>query len=189
MKDFGTFDTLTDEEDTLYNRLAAIRRELERLEFEQNEARQDIKMWRIKIADDKFKVKFWLAAALIVGIGVLPWYQIVLLAIPSGIGFHVAFIFNWIATFLAMMQRFVFLPLFLVLMTIFLVRLVLHILRSSKTDKIKKLAENMGVQNRQVLIEEQRGVVVSTAGKIEQIREEEEKLKARLQGIQKAKEA
>ena len=66
MKDFGTFDTLTDEEDTIYNRLSAIGVMLDRLDYEQNDAQQDIKMWRNKMLDDKFKVKFWLIGSLIV---------------------------------------------------------------------------------------------------------------------------
>ena len=69
MKDFGTFDTLTNEEDTIYSRLAVIRRELDRLDLEQNEAQQDIKMWRNKMSDEMFKVKFWLVAALVMAEG------------------------------------------------------------------------------------------------------------------------
>lgn len=187
MKDFGTFDTLTDEEDTIYNRLAVIRRELERLELEQNEAQQDIKMWRNKMLDDQFKVKFWLVAALLVAPGTLPWHLIVLSFMSLGLDPGAARILNIIATFMALIQTFVFLPLFIVLMIVFLVWAVLNMLRNSKRNKIQKLAENMGVQNRYVLIDGQKMIVGNKAKEMEQLKEEEEKLKRRLESIQRTK--
>ena len=189
MKDFGTFDTLTDEEDTIYSRLAVIRRELERLKLEQNEAQQDIKMWRNKMWDDKFKAKFWLVVALVIGIGALPWYLLVLMAVPLGVDFVYGYIFNVIATFANLMQTFVFLPLFIVCSIIFLVKWCLHILRNSKKGGFIKLAENVGVQNRNVLIDEQKVIIGNTAREMESLQEEEEKLKRRLQSIQREKEA
>ncbi len=187
MKAFGTFDTLTDEEDTIYNRLAVIRRELERLELEQNEAQQDIKMWRNKMLDDQFKVKFWLIAALLVAPGTLPWHLIVLSLMALGLDPGATRILNIIATFMALIQTFVFLPLFIVLMVVFLVWVALNMLRNSKKNKIQKLAENMGVQNRYVLIDEQKVIVGNAAKEMEQLKEEEEKLKRRLESIQRNK--
>ncbi len=188
MKEFGTFDTLTDEEDTLYNRLAFIRRELDRLELEQNEAQQDIKMWRNKMLDDKFKVKFWFVAALIVGVGALPWHMIVLYAVPPGINFHYAKIFAIIATFIALMETFMFLPLFLIALVICLVHLILNILRNSRMNGISKLAENMGIENRPALIDEQKVIVGNTAKEIEDLQQEEEKIKMRLDSIRRTRE-
>lgn len=188
MKEFGTFDTLTDEEDTLYNRLAVIRRELDRLELEQNEAQQDIKMWRNKMLDDQFKVKFWLVAALLVAPGALPWHLIVLSLMAQGLAPGTARVLNIIATFMSLIQTFVFLPILIVLVVIFLVWMVLNMLRNSKKNKIRKLAENMGVQNRHVLIEAQKAIVGSTAKEIEVLKEEEGTLKRRIQSIQREKE-
>ena len=65
MRDFGTFDTISDEEDTIYTRLALIKRKLNSLELEHNEVQQDIKMWRNKMMDDKFKLKMWLTVTLV----------------------------------------------------------------------------------------------------------------------------
>ena len=189
MKEFGTFDTLTDEEDTLYNRVARIRRELMHLELEQNEAQQEIKMWRNKMMDDVFKVKFWLVVALFVGIGALPWYRLVLAAVPAGIPAAYAKIFNVAATFMYLMQSFVFLPLFLIAAIICLVWVIINILRNSKKDKIMKIAENMGINNRHGLIEEQKKIIASTAKEIERLGEEERRLKMRLDSIRREKNA
>lgn len=189
MKDFGTFDTLTDEEDTIYSRLAVIRRELDRLELEQNEAQQDIKMWYNKMWDDKFKVKFWLVTALILSIGAMPWHLLVLAMIPAGFEFVYAKLINIIATFLYLLETFMFLPVVLICVVIFLVWLVLSILRNSKGDKIKIIAENMGVRNRYMLIDEQKVIVGTTAIEMERLKEEEEKLKRRLESIQREKDA
>ena len=185
MKEFGTFDTLTDEEDTIYNRLAKVGDEIEHLEFEQNEAQQDIKMWRNKKLDEKFKVKFWLICSLVVGVGALPWYLLVLAAVPSGAPFMFAKVFNIIATFMALMQSFVFLPGFIVLFIIFLVWLILYHLRNSNQNKVMKLAETMGVVNRNVLIEEQKAIIRNTAIRCEQLKEEEHNLKMRLDTIRR----
>ena len=185
MKEFGTFDTLTDEEDTIYNRLAKVGDEIEHLEFEQNEAQQDIKMWRNKKLDEKFKVKFWLICSLVVGVGALPWYLLVLAAVPSGAPFMFAKVFNIIATFMALMQSFVFLPGFIVLFIIFLVWLILYHLRNSNQNKVMKLAETMGVVNRNVLIEEQKEIIRNTAIRCEQLKEEEHNLKMRLDTIRR----
>ena len=188
MKEFGTFDTLTDEEDTIYNRLAVIRGELECLELEQNVAQQDIKMWRNKMLDDQFKVKFWLVAALLVAPGTLPWHMIVLSVMELGLDPVASRILNIIATFMYLIQTFAFLPIFIVLLVIFLVWVVLNMLRNSKKNKIRKLAENMGVQNRHVLIDEQKVIVGNTAKEMESLKEEEAKLKMRLESIQRTKE-
>lgn len=187
MKDFGTFDTLTDEEDTLYNRLAVIRNRIDTLELEQNEAQQDIKMWRNKMLDDKFKVKFWLVVSLIVGVGALPWYMIVLSAVPPGIDMWAARIFNIVATFMALVQQFMFLPTFIITFIIFLVWLVLNILQNSNKASVIKLAEQMGVENRHVLIREQKEIVGSKATEIERLKEEETELKRNLDSIRRAR--
>lgn len=188
MKDFGTFDTLTDEEDTIYNRLSAIGVMLDRLDYEQNDAQQDIKMWRNKMLDDKFKVKFWLIVSLIVGVGALPWYMLVLAAVPPGIDMWVGRIFSIVATFMALVQTFVFLPAFIITFIVFLVWLVLNILRNSKKDSVIKLAEQMGVENRNVLIQEQKEIVGSRTLEIEKLKEEEAKLKLRLDSIRRTRE-
>lgn len=185
MKDFGTFDTLTDEEDTIYNRLSAIGVMLDRLDYEQNDAQQDIKMWRNKMLDDKFKVKFWLIVSLIVGVGALPWYMLVLAAVPPGIDMWVGRIFSIVATFMALVQTFVFLPAFIITFIVFLVWLVLNILRNSKKASAIKMAENMGVENRNVLIREKKEIVGSKAIEIEKLKEEEAKLKLRLDSIRR----
>ncbi len=190
MKDFGTFDTLTNEEDTIYSRLAVIRRELDRLDLEQNEAQQDIKMWRNKMLDDKFKVKFWLVVTLVLSIGALPWHLIVLHAVPPGYyDFTLAKIISILATFLYLLETFMFLPLVLICFVIFLVWLVLHTLRNKNKDGIIKLAELMGVQNRHVLIDEQRAIVGKTAKEMEALKEEDAKLQRRLESIRREKEA
>ncbi len=188
MKDFGTFDTLTDEEDTIYNRLSAIGVMLDRLDYEQNDAQQDIKMWRNKMLDDKFKVKFWLIVSLIVGVGALPWYMLVLAAVPPGIDFQFAKLFSIVATFMALVQTFMFLPAFIITFIVFLVWLVLNILRNSNKDSVIKLAEQMGVENRNVLIREQKEIVGSKAIEIEKLKEEEAKLKLRLDSIRRTRE-
>ena len=188
MKDFGTFDTLTDEEDTIYNRLSAIGVMLDRLDYEQNDAQQDIKMWRNKMLDDMFKVKFWLIVSLIVGVGALPWYMLVLAAVPPGIDMWVGRIFSMVATFMALVQQFVFLPAFIITFIVFLVWLVLNSLRNSKKDSVIKLAEQMGVENRNVLIREQKEIVGSKAIEIEKLKEEEAKLKLRLDSIRRTRE-
>lgn len=188
MQDFGTFDTLTDEEDTIYSRLAAVRNQLERLDYEQNDAQQEIKMWRNKVLDDKFKVKFWLIIALIFGFLSLPWYMIILMAIPSGVDYALGYFMNVIATFIAMVTTFIMLPVFIICTIIFLVWLVLHILRNGQKDKIMKLAEAVGVGNRNVLIAEQKEIIKRTAQEIEDLREEETKLKHRLDSIRRSKE-
>lgn len=188
MKEFGTFDTLTDEEDTIYNRLSAIGVMVDRLDYEQNDAQQDIKMWRNKMLDDKFKVKFWLIVSLIVGVGALPWYLIVLYAVPPGIDFSYGYIFNVIATFMALVQTFIFLPAFIITFIIFLVWLVLNYLRNSNKDSVIKMAEKMGVKNRNVLIREQKEIVGSRALEIEKLKEEEAKLKLCLDSIRRTKE-
>ena len=185
MKEFGTFDTLTDEEDTLYNRLMKVKHEIESLELEQNEAQQDIKMWRNKKLDEKFKVKFWLIVSLVIGVGALPWYLLALAAIPPNAPSMFAKVFNIIATFMALMQSFVFLPGFIITFIIFLVWLVLYHLRNSKKHKIMKLAENMGVVNRNVLIEEQKEIIRNTATRCEQLKEEQHRLKMRLDSIKR----
>ncbi len=187
MKEFGTFDSLTDEEDTIYNRLAKVRDEIERLEFEQNDAQQDIKMWRNKKLDEKFKVKFWLIVSLVIGVGALPWYLLILAAIPPGAPFMFARVFNIIATFMALMQSFAFLPAFIITFIIFLVWLVLYHLRNSNKNKIMKIAETMGVVNRNVLIEEQKEIIRNTATRCEQLKEEESKLKLRLDSIRRGR--
>ena len=189
MKDFGTFDRLTDEEDTIYSRLAVIRRELDRLDLEQNEAQQDIKMWRNKIVDDQFKVKFWLVATLIWGFGALPWHLIVLYAVPPGYDFIYAKLFNIIATFMYLMETFLFLPVVLICFVAFLIWLVVHTLRNKRNDSILKLAELMGVENRHVLMDEQKVIVGRTAKEMEALKEEEEKLKRRLKCIEREKNA
>lgn len=183
MKEFGTFDTLTDEEDTIYNRLMKVGHEIECLELEQNDAQQDIKMWRNKKLDEKFKVKFWLIVSLVIGVGALPWYLLVLAAIPPGAPSMIAKVFNIIATFMALMQSFVFLPAFIITFIVFLVWLVLYHLRNSNKHKIMKLVENMGVVNRNVLIKEQKEIIRNTATRCEQLKEEQHRLKMRLDGI------
>ncbi|MBE5884965.1 MAG: ABC transporter permease [Lachnospiraceae bacterium] len=183
MKDFGTFDTLSEEEAVIYNRLAIIRRELDRLDYEQNDAQQDIKMWRNKMLDDKFKVKFWLVVALIISIGALPWYLIILYAVPPGMDFAYAYIFNIIASFMAMVEYFVFIPLFLICLIVFLVWFALYHLRNSTREGIINLAEKMGVDNRNVLIREQKEIVGRTEAEMESLREEEAKLKKRMDSI------
>lgn len=188
MKDFGTFDTLTDEEDTIYNRLSAIGVMIDCLDYEQNDAQQDIKMWRNKMMDDKIKVKFWLIVSLIVGVGALPWYMLVLAAVPPGIDLTYGYIFNVIATFMALVQQFVFLPAFIITFIVFLVWLVLNILRNSNKDSVIKLAEQMGVENRNVLIREQKEIVGNKAIEIEKLKEEEAKLKLRLDSIRRTRE-
>lgn len=188
MKEFGTFDTLTDEEDTIYNRLSAIGVMVDRLDYEQNDAQQDIKMWRNKMLDDKFKVKFWLIVSLIVGVGALPWYLIVLYAVPPGFDFQYAKLFSIIATFMALVQTFIFLPAFIITFIIFLVWLVLNFLRNSSKDSVIKMAAKMGVENRNVLIREQKEIVGSRALEIEKLKEEEAKLKLRLDSIRRTKE-
>ncbi len=188
MKDFGTFDTLTDEEDTTYSRLAAVRNKLDRLDYEQNDAQQEIKMWRNKALDDKFKVKFWLIIAVIFGFLSLPWYQLLLMAIPPGADYTAAYLMNVIATFVALVTTFMVLPIFIVTTIIFLVRLVLYILRNGKKDKIIKLAETMGVDNRNVLIAEQKEIIKNTAQEIEALKEEETNLTHRLDTIRRSKE-
>jgi len=188
MKDFGSFDNLTDEEDTIYNRLWAIGVMLDRLDYEQNDAQQDIKMWRNKMLDDKFKVKFWLIVSLIVGVGALPWHMLVLAAVPPGIDMWVGRIFSMVATFMVLVQTFMFLPAFIITFIIFLVWLVLNILRNSKKDSVIKMAENMGVENRNVLIREQKEIVGSKAIEIEKLKEEEAKLKLRLDSIRRTRE-
>lgn len=185
MKDFGTFDTLTDEEDTIYNRLSAIGVILDRLDYEQNDAQQEIKMWRNKMADDKFKIKFWLIVSLIVGVGALPWYMIVLYAVPPGVEFVYGYLLNVIASFMSMVQCFVFLPAFVVTFIIFLVWLGLNFLRNSNKDSVIGLAEKMGIENRNVLIAEQKAIIGSRAVEIEQLKEEETKLKMRLDRIRR----
>ncbi len=185
MKDFGTFDTLTDEEDTLYNRLTAIAHKTERLDYEMNDAQQDIKMWRNKMLDDKFKVKFWLIVSLIIGVGALPWYLIVLASAPSGLPYMVARIISVVATFMTLVQQFVFLPGFVITFIIFLVWLVLNFLRNSNKDFFLKMAETMGIENRNVLIREQKEIVGNRALEIEELKEEETKLKMRLDSIRR----
>ncbi len=185
MKEFGTFDTLTDEEDTLYNRLMKVGHEIECLELEQNDAQQDIKMWRNKKLDEKFKVKFWIIVSLVIGVGALPWYLLILAAIPPGAPFMFAKVFNIIATFMALMQSFVFLPAFIITFITFLVWLALYHLRNSNQNKIMKLAENMGVVNRNVLIEEQKEIIRNTATRCEQLKEEQHKIKMRLDSIKR----
>ena len=185
MKEFGTFDTLTDEEDTLYNRLMKVKHEIESLELEQNDAQQDIKMWRNKKLDEKFKVKFWLIVSLVIGVGALPWYLLVLAAIPPGAPSMFAKVFNIIATFMALMQSFVFLPAFIITFIVFLVWLVLYHLRNSNKHKIMNLAEKMGVVNRNVLIEEQKEIIRNTATRCEQLKEEQHRLKMRLDSIKR----
>lgn len=183
MKDFGTFDILSEEEAVIYNRLAIIRRELDRLDYEQNDAQQDIKMWRNKMLDDKFKVKFWLVVALIISIGALPWYLIILYAVPPGMDFAYAYIFNIIASFMAMVEYFVFIPLFLICLIVFLVWFALYHLRNSTREGIINLAEKMGVDNRNVLIREQKEIVGRTEAEMESLKEEEVKLKKRMDSI------
>lgn len=183
MKDFGTFDTISEEEAVIYNRLAIIRRELDRLDYEQNDAQQDIKMWRNKMLDDKFKVKFWLVVALIISIGALPWYLIILYAVPPGMDFAYAYIFNIIASFMAMVEYFVFIPLFLICLIVFLVWFALYHLRNSTREGIINLAEKMGVDNRNVLIREQKEIVGRTEAEMESLKEEEAKLKKRMDSI------
>ncbi len=185
MKEFGTFDTLTDEEDTIYNRLMKVGHEIECLELEQNDAQQDIKMWRNKKLDEKFKVKFWLIVSLVIGVGALPWYLLVLAAIPPGAPSMIAKVFNIIATFMALMQSFVFLPAFIITFIVFLVWLVLYHLRNSNKHKIMKLVENMGVVNRNVLIKEQKEIIRNTATRCEQLKEEQHRLKMRLDSIKR----
>lgn len=187
MKEFGTFDSLTDEEDTLYNRLMKVGDEIERLEFEQNEAQQDIKMWRNKKLDEKFKVKFWLIVSLVVGVGALPWYLIFVYAFPPNVLEHFLYakLLSIIVNFMAMFQYFVFLPAFIILFIVFLVWFALYHLRNSSKNKIMKLAETMGVINRNVLIGEQKDVIRNTAAKIEKLREEEHRIKMRLDGIKR----
>lgn len=148
MKDFGTFDTLTDEEDTLYNRLAAIAHKTERLDYEMNDAQQDIKMWRNK-------------------------------------PYMVARIISVVATFMTLVQQFVFLPGFVITFIIFLVWLVLNFLRNSNKDFFLKMAETMGIENRNVLIREQKEIVGNRALEIEELKEEETKLKMRLDSIRR----
>ncbi len=190
MKYFGTFDTLTDEEDTIYNRLSAIGVMVDRLDYEQNDAQQDIKMWRNKMLDDKIKVKFWLIVSLIVGVGALPWYMLVLAAVPPGIDIDiwVGRIVSIVATFMALVQTFMFLPAFIITFIIFLVWLALNFLRNSNKDSVIKMAEKMGVENRNVLIQEQKEIVGSRALEIEKLKEEEAKLKLRLDSIRRTKE-
>lgn len=187
MRYFGTFDALTDEEDTIYSRLAVIRRELERLDLEQNEAQQDIKMWHNKILDDKFKVKFWLVAALILSIGALPWHLIILYAVPPGFDFVYAKIFSIIATFLYLVESFIFLPLTLLCVLVCLFWIIKHLLRNGKAYRLRETAGLLGIKNRNMLIEEQRMIVGSTAREIEVLKEEEERLKVQLDCIQKEK--
>lgn len=148
MKDFGTFDTLTDEEDTLYNRLAAIAHKTERLDYEMNDAQQDIKMWRNK-------------------------------------PYMVARIISVVATFMTLVQQFVFLPGFVITFIIFLVWLVLNFLRNSNKDFFLKMVETMGIENRNVLIREQKEIVGNRALEIEELKEEETKLKMRLDSIRR----
>ncbi len=187
MKEFGTFDTLTDEEDTLYNRLMKVGHEIECLELEQNEAQQDIKMWRNKKLDEKFKVKFWLIVSLVIGVGALPWYLIFVYAFPPNVLEHFLYakLLSIIVNFMAMFQYFVFLPAFIITFIVFLVWLVLYHLRNSNQNKIMKLAENMGVVNRNVLIEEQKEIIRNTATRCEQLKEEEHKIKMRLDSIKR----
>ena len=185
MKDFGTFDKLTDEEDTIYNRLAVIRRELDRLDLEQNEAQQDIKMWRNKMLDDKFKVKFWLVATLVLSIGALPWHLIFLYAVPSGYDFIYAKLFSILATFFYLVETFMFLPVVLVCFVTFLVWVGLNLLRNHKSERVIRLAENMGIENRNVLIAEQKSLIGNKAKAEEQLKEEENKLKMRLDSIRR----
>jgi len=188
MKDFGTFDVLTDEEDTLYNRLSAIDAALEHLDYEINEAQQEIKMWRNKALDDKFKVKFWLIIALIFGFFSLPWYKLVLMAIPPGLDYTAAYFMNVIASFIALVTTFMILPVFGISAIVFAVSLALHILRNGKKPSVIKMAQMVGVDNRNVLIEEQKEIIKKNSREMEALKEEETKFKGRLDAIRKGKE-
>ena len=89
---------------------------------------------------------------------------------------------------MALVQTFMFLPAFIITFIIFLVWLVLNILRNSKKDSVIKLAEQMGVENRNVLIREQKEIVGSKAIEIEKLKEEKAKLKLRLDSIRRTRE-
>ncbi len=185
MRDFGTFDTISDEEDTIYNRLALIKRKLNSLELENNEAQQDIKMWRNKMMDDKFKVKMWLTVTLICVFLSVMW---IFLPEPD-VAFTLggAYIINVILTFLALVGSFVMLPASIILSIITGVWFCIHTLRNNKSDKMIHFAKSIGVTNRNVLIAEKREIVKAIYTEQESLREEEEELKKRLEKIKKEK--
>lgn len=187
MQEFGTFDTLTDEEDRLYNRLALLRREIEYVELEQNDAQQDIKMWQNKMQDDIFSLKIWLIALVAAGIGVLPWYRVVLL-FASVVDFAYAKLFSMIASFIYRVQCFILLPLLLIIALVCFVTFLINILRNSKADGIKEFAEKIGVKNRNVLIEEQRAIIAKTVKEEEKLKEEKQRIETRLKSIRLEKE-
>lgn len=185
MRDFGTFDTISDEEDTIYNRLALIKRKLNSLELEHNEVQQDIKMWRNKMMDDKFKVKMWLTVTLICVFLSVMW---MFLPKPdAAFTLGGAYIINVILTFLALVGSYVMYPLSIIFAIVTMVLFCIHTLRNNKSDRVIRFAKNIGVTNRNVLIDEKRELVKGIYTELESLREEEEELKKQLEKIKKEK--
>ena len=185
MRDFGTFDTISDEEDTLYNRLALIKRKLNTLELEHNEVQQDIKMWRNKMVDDKFKLKMWLTVTLVCVFLSVMWMFLPepdAAFTPGG-----AYIINVILTFLALVGSFVMYPLSIIFAIVTMVWFCIHTLRNNKSDRVIRFAKNIGVTNRNVLIDAKRELVKGIYAELESLREEEEELKKQLEKIKKEK--
>lgn len=182
MKYFGTFDTISEEEDRIYNRLAVIRRERGQLDYSMNEIQQEIKQIKNQMLDDKFKIKMWLAATLICGFIGIFWQ---LIPAPSVSNPMVGYIVGVIATFMMLLGSAVALPMCGISLIVLIVHLVRNYLRNGKSESAMEAAAFLKVKNRNVIIAEHKVVVRDIYEREEALKVEEEELQRKLAEIQK----
>lgn len=178
MKYFGTFDELSNEEDTIYNRLAAIKTRRDRLDYEKNDEWLKVKELENRQRDDKFKLIMWLCFTLIfffMGIvgGLIP-------PPPNWVSPIVGYIVGVIASFMVLCG-FVFIPIGIICLIVFGVRAVMYYLQNGDGDQAKYFAALLGIRNRNVLEAEYLERIKELSDEIAGMINEEEQLKARLE--------
>ena len=181
---FGTFETLTDREDEILNRLAFLRRRIEVFELEFEETQQDIQMWKNMRMDKKDKLKIWLVI-----LGVLLGYCLIVFLCIHTVGeissYLIMYVVSVVNTFLLLIRNFIVIPLAVITTLILLILGLRYYLCYTDDELAVTVARNFGIKNTSVLIQEARPQAARLYKELEEMKEEKAALEAELAEIQK----
>ncbi len=155
MQYFGTFDVISQEEDEIYSRLSALRRQIELSELESNDIQQDIKMWKKRKSDAKYRLKIWGVILLIcIVIATAGFVMNIMPGMPADALPIMIYISMVIERFLILIGSFVGIPLTAIVAVILLFSLLLYYVRYTGDELARGLAKLFGVKNGCVILEE-----------------------------------
>lgn len=181
---FGTFETLTDREDEILNRLSFLRRRIEIFELEFEDIQQDIRMWKNMRADKKDKLKVWLVI-----LGVLLGYCLLVFLCHHMVGeissYLIMYLVNVVNTFLTLTRNFIAIPLAVITTLILLILSLRYYFGYTDDELAITVARNLGIKNTSVLIQEARPQAARLYKELEEMKEEKAALEAELAEIQK----